>query len=171
MVPYNVFRINRLTDYALVILGRLASAGRGGSQSAAELAEATQLPLPTVTKVLKVLAREGVLDSVRGVRGGYRLVRPAEALTVLEVLEAMEGPVSVTECVESGEAGCAYEARCAARGPWSRINVALRSALAEVVLADLDATAAASPLVPMPAQAGGCSSGTCGSVSVAGASR
>lgn len=172
MVPFSVFRINRLTDYALVILGRLAASGKGASQSAAELAEATQLPLPTVIKVLKTLAREGVLDSVRGVRGGYRLVRPAESLTVLEVLEAMEGPVAVTECVEPGtEAGCAYASACVARGPWGRINVALRAALAEVALADLDTHAGAVPMVPMPAHAGSCSSGGCAVPSAAGASR
>lgn len=156
-----MFRINRLSDYALVICGRLGSGQGAHPQSAPDLAETTRLPLPTVTKILKSLARAGILESVRGAHGGYRLTRQASSISVLEVLEAMEGRLAITECVEVAGGGCAYETGCVARGPWERINAALRAALSQVALAELDETSPG-PLVPIPAQGAGCEGGVCG---------
>ena len=95
------------------------------------------MPAPTVAKVLKALAKEGVLASQRGVRGGYRLARPADRISMLEVIRALEGPVSLTACVDGAEGDCDVEQLCPVRGNWDRVNTAIRGALADVTLEDM----------------------------------
>ena len=118
-----------MTDYAVVLATHLAFADR--PHPARDLALHTQIPEPTASKVLKKLAKAGVVSSQRGVKGGYTLARPAGRIGIHEVIEAIEGPIAVTECSdESADSSCEYETRCEVRANWQRINHAVQSALA-----------------------------------------
>jgi FeS assembly SUF system regulator len=128
-----MLRISRLTDYATVIL---ASLGGGGLASAADVALRTHIALPTVSKLLKELQHAGLVRSVRGARGGYQLARPAAEISAVDILDAVEGPVALTECA-SGAGNCGIEATCQVGHGWQRISVAIRRALADVRLDEL----------------------------------
>lgn len=140
-----MIRLSKLTDYAVVLMVQLASRG-GGPLAARELAEETGLPLPAVSKVLKALARDGLLLSLRGSKGGYSLARPAGSISAAAMIAALEGPIGLTQCTaEPGE--CSQEPSCHLREPWQRINTVVGRALADVSLADLAAPAGlAAPL-------------------------
>lgn len=130
-----MLRISKLTDYGTVVLARLAT-DESAIVSAAELAAATGLALPTVSKLLKTLARAELVQSTRGPGGGYRLARPASSISAADVIDALEGPVSITEC-SSDDSHCEHEGLCAVGGTWQRINIGIRQALDEVTLQDL----------------------------------
>jgi len=131
-----VFRLSKATDYGIVLLAQLAGDASGDPQNARELAELSDLPLPMVSKILKALAREGLLESQRGAKGGYRLARAPEELTVSEMIRVLEGPVALTDCA-IGPDLCEHETLCAVREPWQLISRVVERALAEVTLADL----------------------------------
>lgn len=131
-----MLKLNRITDYAVVVLAQMAREPER-LVTAPQLAADSAVPTPTVAKVLKDLAREGVLVSERGVHGGYRLARPPGEITVLQVIRALEGPVSLTACVDGTEGLCDVESLCPMRGNWDRVNRAIRSALESVSLADM----------------------------------
>jgi FeS assembly SUF system regulator len=125
-----------MTDYAVVLATHLAAAE--GPHAARDLAVQTQIPEPTASKVLKKLARAGVVISQRGPKGGYALARPPEEIGVHEVIEAIEGPIAVTECSdETTDSLCEYETNCGVRANWQRINVAVQEALSQITLADM----------------------------------
>ena len=130
-----MLRISKLTDYGTVVLGHLAS-GPGGVASAAEVASATGIGLPTVSKLLKLLAKSNLVTSTRGAHGGYCLSRAAAAISAADIIDALEGPVSITECSDS-DSHCNFEAFCCVGGAWQRINVAIRNALQDISLQDL----------------------------------
>lgn len=130
-----MLRISKLTDYATVVLAELTREP-GECRSAAHLADATRLESPTVAKVLKTLARSGLVESVRGVHGGYRLVAAAENISVAAIIRAMEGPIALTECgLEPGL--CSRESDCSLRGNWRSIGETVERALDAMSLADL----------------------------------
>jgi FeS assembly SUF system regulator len=130
-----VLRISKLTDYGTVVLAHLA--GTAGSVcSAADVAEATGIGVPTVSKLLKSLGRAGLVTSTRGANGGYQLSRAAHEISAADVIDALEGPVSITECSAS-DSHCDYESVCNVGNAWQRINVAIRRALEDVNLLDL----------------------------------
>ncbi len=131
-----MLRLNRITDYAVVVLTQMANEP-DKRVTALQLSEESNVPAPTVAKVLKALAKEGVLASQRGVNGGYRLARPAGDISMLEVIRALEGPISLTACVDGAEGDCNVELLCPVRGNWDRVNTAIRSALADVSLEDM----------------------------------
>lgn len=132
-----MIRLSKLADYAFVILTQMVASPKG-AWSAADLAGLTSLPLPTVAKVLKLLAKSGILTAQRGAAGGYRLVRPATETTVAAVIEAVDGPIALTGCVEPHtDSHCAVKSFCALRGGWGKLNTALRGALETVTLAEL----------------------------------
>ncbi|HEY8120795.1 MAG TPA: SUF system Fe-S cluster assembly regulator [Myxococcota bacterium] len=141
-----MLRISKLTDYGIVLLARFAAAPRDAQLSAREMAEASALPLPVVSKMLKELASAGLLESLRGAKGGYRLVRVPEAITVAEIVRALEGPIALMECT-AGPGHCEQEARCTVQEPWHRINRAVNDALSRVTLADLARPLVAKPLL------------------------
>lgn len=130
-----MLRISKLTDYGTVVLGHLAHDG-ADLVSASEVAQATGVGLPTVSKLLKALNKAGLVTSTRGAQGGYRLARDAAEITAAEVIDALEGPVSITECSAS-DSHCGLEHVCSVGGAWQRINVAIRRALDDISLADL----------------------------------
>jgi Rrf2 family protein len=105
--------------------------------NAIDLAAATGLPSPTVSKLLAAMARAGVLVSHRGAKGGYRLARQAEDITAADIVCAVDGPIALTVCIEHGAGACDVEALCPTRGGWHRINNAVRRAMQGVSLAEL----------------------------------
>ena len=130
-----MLRISKLTDYGTVVLGYLANHA-GNVCSAAEVAAATGIAAPTVSKLLKSLTRAGVVTSTRGAAGGYELARSAADISAADVIDALEGPVSITEC-SAADSHCDLEDVCNVGGTWQRINVAIRRALDDVSLVDL----------------------------------
>jgi FeS assembly SUF system regulator len=131
-----MLRITKQSDYAIVLMTHIVST-EDRWLNAAELATQAGLPQPMVSKILKLLTRGRLLESHRGVKGGYSLARSSSAITVAEIIEALEGPISVTECIEESPGECSQEAFCRVRGNWQRINHALRQALSEITLEEM----------------------------------
>ena len=131
-----MIKLSKLTDYAVVILAAMTEKG-DVLASASELAAETKLPEPTVSKVLKLLAKGNVITSIRGVKGGYKLAHDPVNLTIHEIIVAMEGPVALTACVEGSTESCALEGSCALHGRWTPVNRAMKAALETIMLADM----------------------------------
>jgi FeS assembly SUF system regulator len=131
-----VFRLSKTTDYGIVLMAQLASTPGSSPQNARELAQSADLPIPMVSKILKALAKEGLLVSQRGSKGGYHLARLPEELTVSEMIRVLEGPVALTDCA-IGPSLCSHESLCSVREPWQLISRVVEKALADVTLADL----------------------------------
>jgi FeS assembly SUF system regulator len=136
-----MLRISRLTDYATVLLAALAESP-DRVQTSGCLAEQTKLALPTVSKLLKQLQRAGLVTSTRGLRGGYQLARPATEITAGAILDALEGPVALTDCA-SGHSQCGLQKSCRVGHAWQRLNLTIRRSLDEVNLAQLAGLATA----------------------------
>lgn len=128
-------RLSNLADYAVVAMCAAARHCGGGRISAAELAAEIGLPAPTVQKLVSKLTAAGLLRSIRGAGGGLQLARPAAAITVADIVEAVEGPIALTQCVEGHD--CEYEVGCSVKPHWPLINNALRGALADIPLTQL----------------------------------
>lgn len=133
-----MIRISRLTDYGIVLMSHLAAHGER-AHNATQVASEAHLPLPTVSKLLRLLAREGLLESHRGVKGGYDLARPAAEISVGSIIKALEGPIAITTCTNDSPGDCEHEPNCPVRGHWHLINLAIRQALDSVTLADMAA--------------------------------
>lgn len=131
-----MFKLNRMTDYAIVVSGALAHRP-GETLATAQLAELTGLKQPTVAKVAKTLMAADLLETQRGVHGGYRLARPAAATSLVEIVEAMEGPITVHDCVDGAQAPCAVNNCFFVSHNWNQVNLAVRNALSDVSLEDL----------------------------------
>ena len=135
-----MLRISKLTDYGTVILARLAQ-DPAQQFTAAQLAALTRLPATTVSKLLKQLHQHGLVSSTRGLRGGYRLARSPIDITAAQVLDALEGPLALTEC--AAHAGqCGIEHSCGVNRAWLKVNVAIRRTLGEITLQELAGLAA-----------------------------
>ena len=131
-----MFRLNRLTDYAVVVMSQMAQRD-GETRSAQQISEDTGVPLPTVSKLLNLLGHAKLVVSQRGASGGYTLSGPPEAITVAQIIQAMEGPIALTACVDGAVESCDSESFCPMRGNWNKVNGAIRAALSEVKLADM----------------------------------
>jgi FeS assembly SUF system regulator len=132
-----MLRIAKLTDYGIILMAHFARQGDGVLLSSREVTEATRFTNPTVSKLLKLLTRHGLLLSVRGTHGGYQLARPAAEIDVTQIIEALEGPLAMTECSDSRVTTCEDEACCPLRTHWNHINLAVKTALQSVNLAQL----------------------------------
>lgn len=132
-----MLKLSKLSDYATVLMTAIA-ADPARVHAGHELAARTHLPAPTVAKLLKALARGGLLESQRGAQGGYRLTRAPETITVADVIRALEGPIAVTGCATHGS-GCGIESTCATRANWRLIDTAIREALEAVTIARMAA--------------------------------
>jgi FeS assembly SUF system regulator len=128
--------MGRLTDYGTVILAHLAQTDSGVLQTTNDVAEQTHLALTTVSKLLKIMTRAGLIDSFRGPNGGYRLARPASEITAAQIIDALEGPVSITECSAETHS-CDLATSCGVGTAWQRINIAIRAGLGEITLEQL----------------------------------
>lgn len=144
-----MIRMSKLTDYAIVLLAHLARTGH--TLTAQELAARSKVPLPTVSKLCKELSKAGIVVSHRGRRGGYGLARPAEQISVAQIVEALEGPIALTQCVQPGLQSCDIEATCLAKASWDPVSRAIHGALQNLPL-----SAIAPDRVPAgPAEAAG----------------
>ncbi len=131
-----MIRLSRMADYGVVVMTYMAWRHHE-TQTSHQVAEGTGLSEATVGKLLKVFARADLLDSHRGARGGYELMRKPEEITVAEIVEAVEGPIALTLCVDEHPGNCDVEALCPMRGGWNQINTALRGAFEGVSLASM----------------------------------
>ncbi len=131
-----MFRLNKLTDYAIVLMTQIASTADGSLHSARELAEVTQLPAATVGKILRELLDHRLVSSHRGVKGGYSLARPANEITVAEIIAALEGPFGFTEC-NATPGCCEIETSCTIHHNSAVIGQTLQRALENIRLSDL----------------------------------
>lgn len=138
-------RLSSMADYAVVTMQAAAQHCGGARSSATQLAAETGIPLPTTQKLVSLLSRSGLLKSIRGAGGGIQLARPAAAISLADIIEAVEGPIAMTACVEQGSHDCALEPTCQVKPHWGVVNHAVRSALDNVSLATL----AHSPPVPV----------------------
>ena len=146
-----MIRMTKLTDYGFILLTLLSYQQDGPAaamHNARDLSRSTHLPLPMVSKILKALARGGILASHRGVKGGYNLARAPDQIKVSEIIGALEGPIAITECVtEAHVSSCTLELLCPIRVNWQRINRAVRDALDGITLEEMTR-----PLMPRPAR-------------------
>jgi len=151
-----MFRISKLTDYGTVVLACLATAP-DRRQTATAVAARTRLGLPTVSKLLKNLHRAGLVTSARGAHGGYQLARPATRISAAAIIDAIEGPIAITEC-SGHHSTCDIESVCRPGSAWQRINGSIRRALDDISLAQLagqEALAHWRPEVHAPLRPGG----------------
>ena len=151
-------RLTSLADYGVVVMAAAARRPAGASLSAGLLAEETGVPLPTAQKVMGRLASAGLLLSARGLGGGFRLARPAASISLADIIEAIEGPIAMTNCIEGSIQDCALEGSCRVKPHLHIANDAVRAALAAVSLSQLSQSPVRPELVeacPEPAAAGG----------------
>jgi FeS assembly SUF system regulator len=145
---WRVIRLSRLADYGIVLMTHLARQP-GRQQATPEIAAATAVPQPMASKILKALARAELLASHRGAHGGYGLARDASEISVAEIIEALDGPIALTQCIEAGPRECDIERLCPARTNWHRINQAIREALDDITLAEMAQAIPSSFLLPL----------------------
>ncbi len=134
-----MIRLTNLADYAVVVM---TAAARAPDRrfSAAELAAETGVPAPTAAKLTGILTRAGLLESARGATGGVRLGREAAEISIADIVEAVDGPIAIAQCLHEKASDCALEANCAVRPHWPLVNARVREALADVTLAAIVAT-------------------------------
>ncbi|HYD31849.1 MAG TPA: SUF system Fe-S cluster assembly regulator [Azospirillaceae bacterium] len=131
-----MFRLSNLTDYAVVVMSAMARQ-EGAVQTVSQIAERTGVPAPTVAKLMKALVPAGLMVSHRGAAGGYALARAPEAISVADIIAALDGPIAITHCVDGAESTCGVERLCPMRGNWEKVNRAVRDALESVTLSDM----------------------------------
>ena len=130
-----MLRLTKLTDYAIVILSEMAS-NPAVRLSSSQVAAATGVNEPTVAKILKQLTCAGVIGSYRGMQGGYQLVHETNEITVRQIIEAIDGPIAIADCV-NGTTGCSVEHKCRVRGNWDKVNNAIIGALDGLTLGEM----------------------------------
>jgi FeS assembly SUF system regulator len=131
-----MIRITKNADYAIVLLAQIARCHDAARHSARELSEQTHIPLPTVSKLLKALTHGELLNSHRGIKGGYNLARDAREISIAEIISAVEGPLEMTECI-SHEGLCEQEPYCGVSGNWQKINRVIYGALQNMPLTEM----------------------------------
>ena len=135
-----MLKLNRMTDYAAVILSVLAAQNRfhtGQSLSTTEISQKSGLTQASTAKILKTLLAGGLVNSTRGKNGGYVLNSPPESISVSDVIKVMEGPIALTACVETAPQQCCSKNTCFLSGNWERVNNAINNVLTSITLADL----------------------------------
>lgn len=128
-----MLRITKIADYGFILLVHMANQDKEILHNAKDLSVAINIPLPTVSKVLKILTQGGILQSHQGSKGGYSLSRPSTEITAAEILEAVEGPLAITDC--SSVEGC--ERNCQVSPSWQKVNGTVVGALKQLTLADM----------------------------------
>ena len=133
-----MLRLSKKADYALMAMKHLATRADRASSSAREIAEAYDIPVELMAKVLQRLARRGLVVSLQGTRGGYRLARATAQISVADIIEAIEGPLQVTAC-STHEENCGQYSKCSVRDPLWRIKDRIVSALSDCTLQEIAA--------------------------------
>lgn len=132
-----MMRLTNLADYAVTVM--TAAARCQTCVSAAAVARATGLPGATAAKLLNMLAKAGLLTSSRGASGGFRLARGADLISLADIVEAIDGPIALTQCVQHGPEECAVNTHCPTKETWPLVNAGVRGALAAVALSTIAA--------------------------------
>ena len=133
-----MIRITKNADYGILLLAEMASTEAGVLHNARRLADSTHIPQPMVSKILKILAKEGLLESHRGQKGGYSLSRSANEITVAEIITALEGPIAIIECADhEKETLCDLHSVCTVSNPWRKINDVVCEALSSITLEEM----------------------------------
>ena len=148
-----MLRLSKKADYALIAMKHLATRSDGGASSAREIAEQYDIPLELMAKVLQRLARRGLVASLQGTRGGYRLARQTTQISVADIIEAIEGPLRVTACSTEAE-NCGQYAKCSVRDPLWRIKDRIVAALSDCSLQEIATDSLTEPPVPLAFSAG-----------------
>ncbi len=130
-------RLSNMADYAVVTMSAASRHCGTARVSATDLANETGIALPTTQKLISILSKAGLLRSARGSGGGISLARPAAAISLADIIEAVEGPIAMTSCVDTGSHSCAMEGSCRVQPHWAVVNNTVRSALAGVSLTSL----------------------------------
>ena len=139
-------RVTKLTDYGIALMTCLANGPSGQQLAAQDLSSAMRMPLPTVRKILKILAKADLLESTRGANGGYSLARDPEKISILDMVSAMEGPLAMTECSASEDCRCSLEKICGLKENWSWINQQFKNTLEGYSLAQMAGSLADEPI-------------------------
>ncbi len=135
-------RLSSLADYAISLMSNAAGACGSTRLNATLLADRTGIPLPTAQKLVGLLVKGGLLRSGRGSGGGIKLARPAAAISLADIIEAIEGPIALVQCIEHDRPDCAIGASCRVSPHLTRVNDLVHGALSEVKLSELvEATA------------------------------
>ena len=129
-------RINKLTNFSNLVMTEIATMKSDTVHTDKVIYKRTKIPLPTVTRLLKTLSNEGLLDSQRGSQGGYSLSESASTISVASIIESIEGPIALTEC-STNECACSYESSCNVELPWQKINNTVKTALEKISLAEM----------------------------------
>ena len=132
-----MIRLSKLTDYGLVLMSEMARCSQAELHTARDLAMQCHLPMPTVSKLLKTLLQNGLLESHRGIKGGYTLAREPHLISLSEIISAFEGRLALTECSSEVSGLCDLESSCRVKNNQRVINQVVRGALESVTLADL----------------------------------
>ncbi|MFC7048039.1 SUF system Fe-S cluster assembly regulator [Emcibacter nanhaiensis] len=131
-----MIKLSNLADYAVVLMSHIALRP-DHVHPATEIAGNTGIPAPTVSKILGMLVRADLLTSHRGLNGGFSLKSDADEITIANIIEAVDGPVQLTNCLDVADDGCDFQASCGTRGQWHRINQAVKAALSSVRLSEM----------------------------------
>jgi Rrf2 family protein len=132
-----MLRLSKSTDYGLMAMRRLALLPRGACRSAREIASEHRIPPALMAKLLQRLARKGLVASHHGTKGGYRIARPASTISLVEVIEAIEGPMAMLECLDPCKGDCPQEKACTVRSPLHRVQARILEELARTTIGDL----------------------------------
>ena len=135
-----MFRLNRLTDYAVVVMSQMAQQP-GQMRNSSEISQDSNVPLPTVAKILNALSKADLVVAQRGASGGYSLSRAPREIAVSEIIQALEGPIALTACVTGATETCDGESLCPLRGHWNKVNLAIKQALDRVSLEEIAVSA------------------------------
>ncbi|MGE4314309.1 MAG: SUF system Fe-S cluster assembly regulator [Pseudobdellovibrionaceae bacterium] len=130
-----MIKLSKMADYAIVLLNQLSR--ERDFVSSSQLSVLTLIPEPTIAKIMKLLSKAGLVDSLRGACGGYKLAKSAKDISATDIIEAVDGPVTLTSCVSQAEDHCAIAGSCALNGRWNKINASVRNALSALRLEDL----------------------------------
>ena len=131
-----MMKLSKMTDYAVIVLAEMAKHG-DTLISASTLAQSTNLPEPTVSKLLKMLSKQNIIVSVRGANGGYKMNQKPENITIAHVVKATDGPIMITACADQDNDCCARTGDCSMRGKWSPVNQAMNNALESISLSQM----------------------------------
>lgn len=131
-----MIKFSKLADYAVVVMACLASQG-GQRITTSQISDAIKIPEPTVAKVLKLLSRDNLITSTRGASGGYVLEADPADISVYRIVVCVDGPVSLTACVDGIEISCNYKSCCPIKGRWDPVNLAVKNALENVFLSEM----------------------------------
>lgn len=144
-----MLKLTKKADYGLIALRHLALSSRSGPASAKELAALYRIPVPILSKVLQLLAKQGLINSEQGTNGGYRLARDPRSITALEVIRGIDGPIILTSCFTShGE--CDQSENCTVREPLRKVHEGILKLLESISVADLSCDESTLPHLPQP---------------------